>query len=192
MDRSYPRQRYSMVVEGYAELSINQEIKELKALAQEYRDRGQFSHRSEVVVLEEAAQTLAHGGTLTGLDLREQELMQDREKERNRKQERETELARDQHERDHEDAPEPDPSPFRFRSMTAQEIERELMGGTIERPYGGGCRSARRCGRARRSCRSGPHTHSFRSRRTGTLGSRLPKRAFVSYPNEGLLLLGYF
>ena len=37
MDRSSRRHQYSMVVEGYAELSINQEVKELKALAQEYR-----------------------------------------------------------------------------------------------------------------------------------------------------------
>ena len=117
MDRSYPRLQYSMVVEGYAELSINQEVKELKALAQEYRDTAPFSKRLDAMALEEAAETLTHGGTLTGPSLRDEELDREQERDPARQHEQERELARER-----------EKSPFLFRSMTVQEIERELMG----------------------------------------------------------------
>jgi len=100
MDRSYSRQQYAMVVEGYAELSINREIRELKTLAQEYHEKHPVSRHLDAVALEDAAETLVRGGTLTGpslLEVEREELQQEQENPR-------------------------------FGSRSVQEIERELMG----------------------------------------------------------------
>lgn len=133
MDRSYSRQQYAMVVEGYAELSINQEIKELKALAQEYRDTAPVSRHRDAVALEDAAKTLADGGTLTAPSLREQEMEQQQEREHAKQREEELQQERQQ-EHDRNEVSLQDDWPYRIGSMSVEEIEGELMGGPVRRP----------------------------------------------------------